>query len=373
MKRIPFILRKEFIQIFRNKTMLPIIFVLPIAQLLILVNAADFEIKNIRMDVIDKDQSTNSRLLVSKFIHSNYFVTRPVLDDFKINFMELDLGNTDIILRIEKGFSGDLIEGKRTKVMLDIDGIDGQKAGVSYNYASKIIEHFYLQHLKENKSSVVANRSLPLMISMRYWYNPELEYKNLMVPGLLAVLVSMAGMFLSSMNIVREKEIGTIEQLNVTPITKFEFIVGKLFPFWIICLFELVIGLLVGWLIFSIPIVGSLPLLFSFAAIYFFVMLGLGLLVSTFTHTQQQAMFISWFLLVIFILMGGLFTAIENMPAWAQKITWFNPAAYFIEVLRMVLLKGSSFMDISRHFTIISIMALVVNGIAILKYQKRTI
>jgi len=372
MKRIPFILRKEFTQIFRNKAMLPIIFVLPIIQLLILANAADFEIRNIRMDIIDKDMSKESRILTSKFEYSHYFVVRQRPNDFSQNMWEMDQGEVDIILRINRGFSSDLNEGTRTKVMLDIDGIDGQKASISYNYATKIIDHFFKQYSEDENSGTSTIPKLPVDVTMRYWYNPELEYKNLMVPGLLAVLVSMVGMFLSSMNIVREKEIGTIEQLNVTPITKFEFIVGKLFPFWVICLFELTIGLAVGWLVFKIPIVGSLTLLFSFAAIYFIVMLGLGLLVSTFTNTQQQAMFISWFLLVIFILMGGLFTAIENMPLWAQKITWFNPAAYFIEVLRMVLLKGSGLMDISRHFIVMTIMAIVVNGVAILKYSKRS-
>ena len=212
---------------------------------------------------------------------------------------------------------------------------------------------------------------LPIEVKPRYWYNPTLEYKNLMVPGILAVLVTMVGMFLSSMNIVREKEIGTIEQLNATPITKSEFIIGKLFPFWLISLVELAIGLIVGKVIFNIPMIGSLPLLFAFTSIYLLVMLGFGLLISTITHTQQQAMFISWFFLVVFILMGGLFTAIENMPPWAQKITWFNPVAYFIEVLRLVLLKGSSFQDIIRYFGIVGAMALVVNSIAMFNYKKR--
>jgi ABC-2 type transport system permease protein len=255
--------------------------------------------------------------------------------------------------------------------MLDIDGIDGQKASVSYNYATNIINQFYKQFAMEKLFSANKALNLPLDFSSRYWYNPQLEYKNLMVPGILAVLVSMVGMFLSSMNITREKEIGTIEQLNVTPISKFEFIVGKLLPFWVISMFELAFGLLIGYLVFDIPVVGSLILLFSFAAIYLTVMLGLGLLVSTFTNTQQQAMFISWFLLVIFILMGGLFTPIENMPVWAQKLTWFNPASYFIEVLRLVLLKGSEFFDIISHFIIMTVMAIIINGVAILNYKKR--
>jgi ABC-2 type transport system permease protein len=371
MKRISFLLQKEFTQIFRNKAMLPLIFVMPIVQLLVLVNAADFEIKNVRLSIIDEDRTEASRRLVSKFEHSTQFNVSYPDTRFESSMNDLDMGKTDLVLRIKRGFGRDLELGKPSKIMFDVDGIDGQKAGVSYNYAMNTVDQYY-RELQGNTMIKPQQALLSLNITNRYWYNPELEYKNLMVPGLLAVLVSMIGMFLSSMNIVREKEIGTIEQLNVTPITKLEFIIGKLMPFWIICLFELTIGLFLGWLIFDIPIVGSLPLLFAFASVYFLVMLGLGLLISTFTNTQQQAMFISWFFLVIFILMGGLFTAIENMPDWARKITWFNPASYFIEVLRMVLLKGSGFADISRHFIIMAIMAFSVNTIAVMKYSKRS-
>ncbi|HAW52342.1 MAG TPA: ABC transporter permease [Flavobacteriales bacterium] len=369
MKRLPFILKKEFIQIFRNKAMLPIIFVVPIVQLLILANAADFEIRNIRLDISDADKSADSRELISKFEHSPFFEVSYIGQDYKGNIERLDRRESDAFLTIPDNFSHDLKSNHEVKLKLDVDGIDGQKANLTYFYAANIIRGF---RPRINNIQMLGKKfPVPIQVKPRYWYNPELDYKNLMVPGILAVLVTMVGMFLSSMNIVREKEIGTIEQLNVTPITKVEFIIGKLFPFWVISLVELGIGLTFGKLIFDIPIVGSLPLLFSFTAVYLLVMLGFGLLISTFTHTQQQAMFVSWFFLVIFILMGGLFTAIENMPSWAQKITWFNPVSYFIEVLRLVLLKGSGFNDIMRYFGIVGAMALVVNSIAIFNYKKR--
>jgi len=177
---------------------------------------------------------------------------------------------------------------------------------------------------------------------------------------------------LSSMNVVREKELGTIEQLNVTPITKPQFIISKLLPFWIIGMFEMGFGLGVGKLIFDFPIVGSVPLLFAFTAIYLVVVLGLGLIISTVTQTQQQAMLISWFFLVIFILMSGLFTAVENMPEWAQNITAFNPVTYFMQLIRMVLLKGSEFHHVVRHFVIISIMAVVSIVLSVITYRKRS-
>jgi ABC-2 type transport system permease protein len=185
------------------------------------------------------------------------------------------------------------------------------------------------------------------------------------------VLITLMGMFLSSMNIVREKEIGTIEQLNVTPIRKWQFILGKLLPFWFISLFMLAVGLAIGKLAFDIPLLGSLPLLFAFAAVYLWVMLGLGLFISTVSDTQQQSMFLSWFFLVIFVLLSGLFTPIDNMPRWAQMITWFNPVSYFVEVIRMVLLKGSGFAQIAKEFGVIALFAVVINGIAVLNYRKQ--
>jgi ABC-2 type transport system permease protein len=177
-------------------------------------------------------------------------------------------------------------------------------------------------------------------------------------------------MFLSSANIVREKEIGTIEQLNVTTIKKYEFILGKLIPFWLLGLFELTIGLVIAWLVFGVPFEGSVVMIYLFAFIYLIAVLGLGMLISTITDRQQQAMFISWFFLVIFILMSGLFTPIESMPDWAQAITTVDPIAYFVEFIRMVLLKGSSFADVQHLFVGISIYAVATNTLAMLNYRK---
>ena len=186
--------------------------------------------------------------------------------------------------------------------------------------------------------------SIPL-----FWYNETLNYKTFMVPGILVLLVTMITLFLSGMNIVREKEIGTLEQINVTPIKKYQFIIGKLFPFWLLGLVLLTIGLIISKLLFDIPILGSLSLMYFYTSIYILVILGIGLFISNFTNTQQQAMFIAWFFMVIFILMSGLFTPIASMPPWAQTITDFNPIKYYVEVMRMVMLKGAGLKDILPH------------------------
>ncbi|MEJ0031437.1 MAG: ABC transporter permease [Bacteroidota bacterium] len=193
-----------------------------------------------------------------------------------------------------------------------------------------------------------------------------------MVPGILVILVTMTGAFLSALNIVKEKEVGTIEQINVTPIRKYQFILGKLVPFWVLGQIVLSIGLLIAYVIYGIVPVGNILTIYIFAAIYLLAVLGLGLLVSTLANTQQQAMLISFFMMMVFILLGGLYTSIDSMPQWAQTFTKFNPVSYFIEVMRMVVLKGSSLYDIRYHLGIVAIFGIVLNSFAVWNYRKRS-
>jgi ABC-2 type transport system permease protein len=201
-------------------------------------------------------------------------------------------------------------------------------------------------------------------------FNPLLNYNLFMVPGILAFLVTMIGGYLCALNIVKEKEIGTIEQINVTPIKKHHFILGKLVPFWIIGLVVFTLGLIVSRLVYGIAPAGSLALLYGFIAVYLLAVLGFGLLVSTYCETQQQAMFIAFFFVMIFILMGGLFTSVDSMPGWARWIAALNPVSYMIDVMRMIVLKGSGFKDIQPHLMKVILFAIVLNTWAILNYRK---
>ncbi len=212
---------------------------------------------------------------------------------------------------------------------------------------------------------------MPVQTNTSFWFNPQLDYKTYMVPGILVLLVTIIGLFLSAMNVVREKEIGTIEQINVTPIHKYQFITGKLLPFWIIAMFELAFGLLIAKIIFSLPVLGNVGVVFTVASIYILAILGLGLFISTITNTQQQAMFIAWFFMVIFILMSGLFTPIDSMPDWAQKLNIINPIAYFIKVMRMVLLKGAGFADVLNQIIALTFYAIVSLTLAVRMYKKK--
>ena len=370
MRTILYILQKEFLQVFRNKSMLPIIFVVPIVQLIILVNAATFEMKHIRMSVVDLDLSSTSRKLVSKYQGSPFYVIGQAGFSYDQALDAMQRGETDMIINIPAGFEKKLVKEGKAKVQFVINAINGQSAGLSNAYSNTILIDYNRELVQDqaNPAALAGIRSIQTDYS--YWYNPKLNYKTYMVPGILVLLITIIGLLLSGMNIVREKEIGTIEQINVTPINKVQFIAGKLAPFWIIALFELAFGLTIGKLIFNIPMEGSLPLIFMSAGVYLFVILSFGLLISTVTNTQQQAMLVSFFFMVVFILMSGLFTSIESMPQWAQRLDMFNPLMYFIRIMRMVLLKGSGFDDISRNFWSLVIYAVSILCLAVIRYRK---
>tara|TARA_R110002167_G_scaffold271688_1_gene478215 strand:- start:406 stop:1527 length:1122 start_codon:yes stop_codon:yes gene_type:complete len=373
MKTILYIIQKEFKQIFRNKGMLPIIFILPLLQLVILSNAATFEVKNIKFGYIDNDHTSTSRALIEKFNASTYF---NVLTDFpteKAASAAMLNGEVDVILDIPINFQRELQKEKHNTLGITINAIDGAAAGVTKVYVTQIVQRFNkntkidLIQVSESQLQSIVIDTIPL-----FWFNETLNYKTFMVPGILVLLVTMITLFLSGMNIVREKEIGTLEQINVTPIKKIEFIIGKLFPFWVIGLGLLTVGLILAKLIFNVPMVGNIGLMYFYTSIYILVVLGIGLFISNFTDTQQQAMFISWFFIVIFILMSGLFTPIESMPKWAQLVTEFNPVKYFVEVMRMVMLKGSNLNDILPQLLKTTLYALVMNGLAVWSYKKVT-
>lgn len=372
MKTIQFILQKEFLQIFRNRAMLPILFVMPIVQLLVLSFAATYELKEASIALVDYDQSSLSRELSAQFQGTGYFSLEHKTFDTDEALKELKAGNVNMILTIPENFSRDYSQGNSVSIQMLIDAVDGTKAGMIQSYGSSIIRDFNQNHMREIQliSSIEAHQLSRIELIPVNWYNPDLDYITYMVPGILVVLVSMIGLFLSGMNIVREQEIGTIEQLNVTPIKKSHFITGKIVPFWIIGMFDLVIGLALARFGFQIPFLGSLTFILIVSAIYLIVIQALGLFISTITSTQQQAMFIAWFIMVVFILMGGLFTPIESMPMWAQDLTFANPVAWFIKVMRMVLLKGAGWQEIQYMVFILIGMGVLFYSVAINRYKK---
>jgi ABC-2 type transport system permease protein len=372
MRTILYIIQKEFIQVFRNKSMLPIIFVIPIVQLIILVNAATLEMKQINMCVVDNDLSSTSRQMAAKFKGSSFYTIQGATFSYSEAESLLKKDKVDVILRIPVNFERDMVRSGSARVQVIVNAINGTAAGITNAYTTQIISGFNMGIIPEWSSIGTAGTVIPKTIetTSSFWYNPELDYKSFMVPAVLVLLVTIIGMFLSAMNLVREKELGTIEQINVTPIKRYQFIIGKLVPFLILALVELAFGLTVGKLLFDIPIVGNLGLLFFVAAIYLLVVLGLGLFLSTMTDTQQQAMFVAYFFIIVFVMMSGVFTPVENMPEWAQKLNLINPIAYFMKTIRMILLKGSGFMDILNEIGAMSIYAVISLTLAVKRYRK---
>ncbi len=371
MRMLLIILRKEFQQIRRNPAILRIIFIMPAIQLLILPLAADFEVKNVNLAIIDHDHSSYSRQFINKISASDYFVVTTYTDDRAEAFHTIENDASDIIIEIPRHFESDLIRESKANISMSVNAVNGAKGNIGAAYAGSLIAEYNNEIRNE---LVVFPRMNPVpVIDVEYInrYNPHMSYRLFMVPGILVILLTMVGSFLTAINIVHEKEVGTIEQLNVSPIKKYQFILGKLIPFWVIGLVVLTIGLGISRLVYGIVPAGSLWLIYGFAAVYLFALLGIGLLISTYSDTQQQALFVSFFFMMIFILMGGLYTNIDSMPHWAQVITQFNPVTYFIEVMRMIVIKDSSFSDISHNFVIIGIMAVVFNTWAILNYRKR--
>lgn len=365
------LLKKEFKQIFRDKALIPLLTIAPIGQLIIFPLAADYEVKNINISIADADRSVMSQRLTNKISESGYFRLIRYTHDYEEAFNDLEGDIADIVLEIPADMEKNLVKEDYHQLFMAVNAINGVKANLGASYLSQMIADFNLDVRTEWYRQPRFNPMPQIRMSVLNWYNPYMNYNYYMVPGILALLVTMVGAYMCALNIVREKEVGTIEQINVAPVSKTLFILGKLIPFWIMGMVTFSVGLFgVSWLFFGIVPVGNLLLLFAYLAIYLVAVLGLGLLISTYSETQQQAISIAFFFMMIFVMMSGLFTPIESMPQWAWFLTQLSPITYFIDVVRMIILKGSGFADIQYHFMIMIAFALVLNTWAVLNYRK---
>jgi ABC-2 type transport system permease protein len=372
MKVLLFILQKEFRQIFRDKTILAMMFAVPNIQLIILPLAANFEVKNVNVCYVDYDRSSYSQKLMNKIASTGYFHMVGNTISYKDALHSIEKGDADIILEIPNGFERNLVREGHQQVNMSVDAINGTKASIGGGYLTTVIGDFNRSldiNTRVVNGSAVAQTSM-IDITYSNWYNPRAEYKYLMVPGILVLLLTLIGGFITALNIVKEKEIGTIEQINVTPIKKWEFILGKLIPFWIVGIIVFTVGLIAMYLVYGIFPAGSIGLLYLFAAVYLVALLGFGLLISTFSNSQLQAMFVAFFFMMIFMLMSGFFTSIDSMPDWAKTASSFTPVTHFIAVVRLIVLKGSGFAEVKIELFYLVCFAVVLNGAAIINYRK---
>lgn len=370
MRTILYLIRKEFIQIFRNKFIGRAIFAVPIVQMLILVPAVTFEIRELRICIIDQDLSSESRSLVSRLEGSTFFrITNTTFSEEEGNRLLLE-DKCNLVLHIPEDFGRETGSGKQGHLLATVNAINASSAQLSWAYLNGVIREFNSDLLMQNINSIQPVHASVININNRYWYNEMLDYKYYMLPGILGILVTAIGFLLAGLNLVREKEIGTIEQINVTPVRKHQFIIAKMVPFLIIGLADLILGLIIGRIFFHIPFEGSIALLFLSASVFLVAVLGFAIFISTFSETQQQFMFIAFFCMIIFILMSGIFTPLESMPVWAQKIDLVNPVAYIMRINRMVMLKGSTLSDILTDIYSLAAIALFFTTFAVRRYRK---
>lgn len=378
MRKVFYIVEKEFRQILRDKMILAIIFSVPIFQLLLLPWAVNLDVKHLSIAVVDLDKSSYSRELISKFTASESFDLDYYGESYRDAMNELQNDHADIVITIPANFERDLIRsninktGEEGEIAVAINAIDGVKAVLGAYYLNMIVRDFhqnlivewYPQFEEYARGSIIDYRPTT-------WFNPLADYKHFMVPAILVLLVTVSGTFLTSLNIVKEKEIGTIEQINVTPIKKWEFILGKLIPFWVIANIIFSIGLFMLRFIYGIPVLGNISTLYLLANIYMVVILSMGLFISTFAATQQQSMFLGNFFIMLFIMLSGLFTSIESMPDWAKALSHSLPITYFIIAVRSIILKGANWADISDIVLYLCGFAVLFTVLAVLKYSKK--
>ena len=366
MRRILYLAQAEVLHIVRDHILLAQVLVVPVVQLLILSNAATFEIRNTPIHIVDLDRSTASRGVVNRLAANGHFEivdTTPSVDRADERLLN---GTATMVVVIPHDFEASLVRTGVGQVQLSVNAEKGSAAGIVQNYATKVLAGYgsSLESRTPNPESRIDVRVRPL-------YNVTQNYKHYMVPGILVALMTIIGTLLSAQNIARERELGTLEQLNVTPITRGQFIIAKLLPFWVLGLIEFSLGLLIGKFVFDIPMRGNIPLLYGAAAVYLAVAAGIGLWISALVDTQQQAMFVTFFIVNIYLLMSGLFTPIDSMAPWVQTVTMVNPVRHFVTISRAILMKGAGPAEIAQPFFILLGTAVVVLIVAVGQYRKR--
>jgi drug efflux transport system permease protein len=363
-----YFMQKEFRQVFRDLDMLRVVFLVPTIQLFLFSYAANTDLRNVTVGVCDQDRTEASRQVVDAFMHSSVFVPGPAVDNPADLEGLLNDGRARVTLWIPKYFERDVIEGREAEVGISVDGRNSSLAGRASGYSRAVVTR---EVARIRSQQGIRTKQAHINGVTRFFYNPELESRYYMVPGILVLLITIVSTLLTGMAVVREKELGTLEQILVTPITAGQLIAGKTIPFAIITFCELTVATTIAKLWFHLPLAGSIPTLVLGVGAYLLVTLGIGLLVSTISSTQQQAMFSVWFFMTFAILMSGFFYPVENMPRWAQWLSAVDPLRYTMNVVRGVFLKGAGIADLWREIAILIVMGVAVFSTAVLRFQKR--
>ncbi|OHD79152.1 MAG: ABC transporter permease [Spirochaetes bacterium RIFOXYC1_FULL_54_7] len=365
-----FLLEKEFKQLMRNGFLPRLVVIFPFVILLLMPLAADFSVKGINLSVVDNDRSPYSRRLAEKAVFSGYFRLVSAPDSYRGAIRGVELGKADIILEIPPRFEASLVEEGSATVRIAADTVNGTKGGLGSAYLASIVADFSTE-IRAELAPIPGAAPIPgFSVIPRYRFNPRLLYPVFMVPALMVMVLAMVCGFLPALNIVGEKESGTIEQINVTPIRRIDFILSKLIPYWVIGFVTLSICFIVARVFYGLAPSGSLGVIYLFALVFVLAMSGFGLVISNYAETVQQAMFMMFFFVITFIFISGLYTPVASMPGWAQDASRFSPLKYFILVMRQAYLKGAGFPDMIEAFLALCGFAAFFNTWAVLSYRK---
>ena len=359
---LKYLIQKEFLQIRRNAFLPRLIVIFPIIVMCVMPWVVNMEVKNIVVEVVDNDRSTLSRQLVHSIEASNYFIFNGLQPTYQAALKEIETSKTDMVLVIPQNYSRDLTNGAQPQVLIAANAVNGTKGAMGNAYLSQIVTATVNPDIAALQSRA----------STLFLYNKHLNYKVFMIPALLAMVMMLMCGFLPTLNIVGEKEAGTIEQINVTPVPKWAFILAKLIPYWLIALFVIVVCLILSWLIYGITCQGPLWLVFLLAMPLALFWSSFGLIISNYSDTMQQAIFVMWFFVVMMLLLSGLFTPTRSMPDWAYATTYVNPMHYFVDGIRTVFIRGGGLQAIAHQVLALLGISSVMACWAILSYKKNS-
>lgn len=355
-----YLIQKEFLQIRRNAFLPRLIVIFPIMMICVMPWVMNQEVKNIRVDVVDNDRSTLSRQLVHSIEASNYFIFNGQKPTYRAALKDIEAMDADVVLVIPLHYSRDLTQGRRPQVLIAANAVNGTKGSMGSAYLSQIVT----AHVEPSVAAMQAK------LSTLFLYNKHLNYKVFMIPALFAMVMMLMCGFLPTLNIVGEKEAGTIESINITPVPKWAFILAKLIPYWLIALFVIVVNILLSWLIYGITCAGPLWLVFVLAMLLALFWSSFGLIISNYSDTMQQAVFVMWFFVVCMLLLSGLFTPVRSMPHLAYLTTYVNPMHYFVDGIRTVFVRGGDFHSIAHQLLALLVIASLMAVWAIKSYRK---
>lgn len=354
-----YLLQKEFIQIRRNPFLPRLIILFPILIMCVMPWVMNLEVKHIAVDIVDNDRSTRSQQLVQSIAVSKYFSFHGQPSTYREALRDIERSQADIVIVIPHGYSRDLTLGRKPQILIAANAVNGTKGAIGSVYLARLVT-----------ASAFPLASIRSEVSTLFLHNQHFDFKLFMIPALLAIVMMMMTGYLPTLNIVGEKEAGTIEQINVTPVKKSTFILAKLLPYWLIALFIITACLALSWLIYGITPAGSVTLVYLLSMLLAVFFSSLGLIISNYSDTMQQAVFVMWFFVMILMLLSGLFTPIRSMPTAAYLTTYINPVSYFIEAMRTVFVRGGNFSSIAHQVLALSLIGLFMSGWAVLSYKK---